>query len=315
MAKPVFNPDDFVFTKLDLPEDNPTLIEYDAKNRLIYVRIKNPSDEYEYNAVYLTEQINDNLLTYLPDEWTNENDRILLFAVHKNGKVILEKEKLKYNFETKETYWVKYSQKNFTEKDAKEIFDALKAAVFAQNTKDQTERNNNLVSIAKKDLYMDRIYLSLRDLTDKMLRESDWRILPDAPQKFEGEKDLWIEWRNHIRDCVKKPSDFETELDFLIWTEEFKWPINPEQYHSLYPDHDIEYLSTREQFTTQDPTITEEKLDKITEQLNIAIQDIKRQKESGVPITKEMYDVIRRYKLIENVKDLEDLKFDIGGEQ
>lgn len=314
MAKPVFNPDDFVFQKLDVPEDNPTLMEYDAKNRLIYVRVKNNLNEYEYNAVYLTEQVNTNLLTYLPDEWTNENDRILLFAAFQNGKVLLEKEKLKYNFDTKETYWVPYQVKNFDPKDAKKIFDALKAAVFVQNTKEQTEKNNALVSIAKKQEYLDQMYLGMLTLTDKMLRETDWRVLPDAPQTFEREKDMWVEWRKSIRDCLKKPSDFETELDYLIWKEEFRWPINPEQYHDLYPEGDVEYLTTPDQFIKTDPTLTQDKIDMMNEQLNVAISEIKRQQESGVPLTKEMYDVIQRYKLIDNVKELEDLKFNPGAE-
>jgi len=313
MSKPVFNPDDFVFQKLELPEDNPTLIEYDAKARLIYVRVKDPSTkEYEYNAVHLSEVVNNNLLTYLPDEWTNENDRILLFAVHENGKSLLEKEKLKYNFETKETYWVRYEYKNFSQSDAKEIFDALKAAVFLQNAKNENARNSSLVSLAKKDVFLDRMYVQTLQESERMLRETDWRILDDAPQRFDGERELWKQWRQKIRNSPKKPEEFETDLDFLIYKEEFKWPINPEQYHQMYPNNDVEYLSTSEQFVFADTSMTEDKVNIYDEKLNLAIKTFKYNEENGIPINKEMYDIIRRYSLLENI---DDIKLNVGEDQ
>lgn len=312
MAKTVFNPDDFVFEKLSLPEDNPTLIEYDAKNRLIYVRMQNPDKSYEYNAVYLTESVNNNLLNNFPDKWSNENDRILLFAVHENGKVLFEKEKLKYNFDKQETYWVRYEQNDLSTTEAKEIFDILKAAVFVQNAKNETERDNALISLAKQDFYLDKMYLALLHTSEKWLRETDWRILPDAPQSFEGEMNLWKIWRDKVRSCVCKPEDFETPLDFLIWQEEFRWPINPEKYHKLYPDHDVEYLSTPDQFVLEDVSVTEQKMDLINEELNATVRKLKYDQEHGIPITKEMHDIIRRYSLLDNV---ENVKLNVGEEQ
>mgnify|MGYP003327172828 CR=1 FL=1 len=312
MATPIFNPDDFVFTKLEVPEDNPTLIEYDAKNRLIYLRLRDSkTNEYEYNAIYLTETVNKNLLTYLPDEWTNENDRILLFAVHKNGRVFFEKEKLKYDFETKETKWVRYEYKNLSIEDATKITDALKAAIFIQNTKNENDKNSALVSLAKKDVYLDRFYLAVLKKSDQMLRETDWRILEDAPQSFDGERELWKQWRDFVRVAPKKPEEFEGELDFLIYTEEFKWPVNPETYHNMYPDHEVEYLSTPDQFIFADTSMTEYRETLISEQLKYAIKTFKDRQENGVPITKEMYDIIQQYSLLENI---DDIKLSVQGE-
>jgi len=302
MTKPVFNPDDFVFQKLELPEDNPTLIEYDAKAKLIYVRIQDPATkEYEYNAVHLTETVNSNLLDHLPDEWSNENDRILLFAVHQDGSVFLQKEKLKYNFETQQTFWVRYEYKNFSQSDAKEIFDALKAAVFVQNAKNEQDRNSSLVALAQKDVFLDRMYIQILQDSERMLRETDWRILEDAPQSFEGERSLWIQWREAVRNSPRRPEDFESDLDFLIYKEEFKWPINPEQYHQLYPSHDVGYLSTPDQFVLGDTSVTEDRVTMLNEQLSLAIKTYKYNQENGIPISKEMYDVIQRYSLLDNI--------------
>ena len=53
MATPIFNPDDFVFTKLEVPEDNPTLIEYDAKNPQLQRFILGNTLEALVGAFYL----------------------------------------------------------------------------------------------------------------------------------------------------------------------------------------------------------------------------------------------------------------------
>lgn len=315
MSKPVFNPEDFVFQKLELPEDNPTLIEYDAKARLIYVRVVNPATkEYEYQAVHLNETVNKNLLEYLPDEWSNENDRITLFAVHQNGKFILEKEKLKYNFDTKETYWVNYSYKNFTKEDAKELFEALKAAVFVHNTNEETKQYEQLISIARKQQFLDSMYLEILSTSQRMLRQTDWRILPDAPESFSGEKDLWIKWREFVRNSPKKPEEFELEIDFLLYKEELKWPINPEQYHSKYPSGDgSDYLETAEQFVSYETHLdTSEAVNTVNAKLRVALNEYLRAKEGGVPIKKEMYDIIQKYCLLNNIEDFP--KFTVGEE-
>jgi len=315
MSKPVFNPEDFVFQKLELPEDNPTLIEYDAKARLIYVRVVNPATkEYEYQAVHLNDTVNKNLLEYLPDEWTNENDRIILFAVHQNGKVILEKEKLKYNFETKETYWVNYSYKNFTQENAKELFEALKAAVFVHNTNEEIKQYEQLVSIARKQEFLDSMYLDILSTSERMLRETDWRILPDAPESFPGEKDLWIKWREFVRNSPKKPEDFEEEIDFLIYKEDFKWPINPEEYKLQYPNNDgSNYLETPDQFVPYETHLnTSSAMSKVDAKLKVALNEYVRAKEGGVPIPKQLYDVIEKYSLLNDIEDFP--KFTVGEE-
>jgi hypothetical protein len=304
MTKPVFNPDDFVFHKVLTPEDNPTLLEYDAKNRLILVRMINPDKTHEYNVIHLSEIVNNNLLKYLPDKWTNENDRILVFAIRANGEYMLEKEKLKYNFETKETHWIQYQYKNLSLEDAKEIFESLKAVVFIQNTKNQNDQNSELLELARTEFYLDAMYLRKKATADSWLRQTDWRVIPDAPQTFEGEMELWKQWREYLRTCVKKPSDFDTDFDYLVYNSDFKWPINPETYHTRYPEHNVDYLSTDDQFSFSDVSITEERLDYMTEQMNLAVKKAKLEQEQGTSISRQMYKIIERYSLLDGIENV-----------
>lgn len=304
MDNTIFNPDEFVFQKVLTPEDNPTLLEYDAKNGLILIRIINPDKTHEYRAVNLTQIINNNLLANIPDKWSNENDRILVFAIRQDGTYLLEKEKLKYDFTKKETTWISYQYKNLTLAEAKELFEAIKAASILNDVKTETEVNNSLLELAKKDFYLDQLYVNKRTKLEMMLRESDWRILPDAPERYEGEIDLWKKWREHLRTIVKKPTDFDNELDYLIYDEDFMWPINPDMYDTMFPNHDVEYLSTDNQFTLADVSITDIKHDILSKQINIAVQQAKFQSENGVPINREFYRIIERYKLLDGIENL-----------
>lgn len=305
-----FNPDDFIFEKYPTPEENPTILEYDAKAKLILVRVNN-FGVYEHEASVLSEIVNNNLLNHIPDEWSNRNDKLALFWIREDGTFGLEKEKLKYDVKTKETKWVRYKCKNFTLEQAKELFEIIKAAIWVQNTKTEEELNRELLELSKKKAYLDKIHLRKLDLLNRYLRSTDWRILPDAPQFFEGEQELWIIWRDRMRECVKSPDDFDSEIDYLMYCEEFKWPINPEMYYNLYPDREVEYLSTEDQFTTSDPTVTNETMKVISARVSQYISNLQDREENGVPVERRMYDLIRKYSLLDNI---DNIKLSVEGE-
>ena len=62
MGKLNFNPDDFVFEQLSSPDEKKTILEYDAKNRLILLRTKDETGNYIYNNVVISSNINENIL-------------------------------------------------------------------------------------------------------------------------------------------------------------------------------------------------------------------------------------------------------------
>lgn len=304
MANTIFNPDEFVFQKVLTPEDNPTLLEYDAKNGLVLIRMINEDKTHEYRAINLSQDLNNNLLKNVPDKWSNENDRILVFAIKEDGTYFLEKEKMKYDFNSKQTRWIQYEYKNLSLDEAKELFEVIQATAVLNNTKKEYEVNSALLELSRKDFYLDKIYLDKKALAEAYLRDSDWRVLPDAPERFDGEIELWKIWREKLRTTIKKPSDFESDLDYLLYDEDFMWPINPDMYYSKYPNCEVEYLSTEDQYTYGDVSITNEKQELLSKQITAAVKQAKFDAENGVPINTEFYKIIEKYKLLEGIETL-----------
>lgn len=70
--------------------------------------------------------------------------------------------------------------------------------------------------ITEGDLYTPLLSLAdiARTTRDTLLKESDWVMLPDVPQ---GIKDLWISYRQALRDITDQPG-FPTEI---------LWPTKP----------------------------------------------------------------------------------------
>lgn len=303
-----FNPEDFVFKKVDVPEDNPTILEYDALAKYIIVRTTDSYSEHSHEACQLSEALNKNLLEGLPDKYSNRNDRIILFYIREDGKYQLKKEKLKYDFKTKESKWVRYEYKNLKLEEAKEIFEAIKTAVWVQDTLNEEQLTQATIELAKKDVYITRDHAEKMRSQSKLLRDSDWRILEDAPQTFDGERDLWLKYRDKLRKLVRAPESFETEMDYLFYREQFKWPINPHQYDNIDPEHLTEYLSDDKHWvgTVNITELTHEKLKKVNNELNKRIAQIRERKDGGIDIDTKMYRLIERYKLLDN--DLSHIK-------
>lgn len=55
--------------------------------------------------------------------------------------------------------------------------------------------------------------LQIRQQRDRLLAESDWRSLPDAP----GDRDAWLEYRQQLRDITQQDG----------FPMAFSWPENP----------------------------------------------------------------------------------------
>lgn len=305
-----FNPEDFKFERILPPEEVKPILEWDALHRLILVRVKE-KEEWVYLTAKLEPQINKNLHDHLPDEWSHENDRIVSFSIYEDGTYLLEKEKLKFDFDKKSSKWIRYEYKDLDLAQVKELFDILKAVLAVQQLDTEVQKSKAIVNIATREEYFEQVEEDKIRKSKKLLRASDWTQLPDATETFSGELELWSKYRNYIRDNVKKPSDFDDVLDFLIYDEEFRWPIDPFRYHELDPKHEIEYLSISEHFTyvvEGSGTFAAETL--LGNIKQAAAVELQRQKEGGISVQKQIWDKIQQYKLndgltgavIENLK-------------
>jgi len=296
-----FNPDDFQFERILPPEERKPILEWDALHRLMVVRVKENS-EWTYLATKLEAQVNTNLHNNLPDEWSNENDRIVSFSIFEDGEHIFEKEKLKFDFSTKTSKWVRYEKNDLTDSQVRELFDILKAALAVHQADGEVVKSKAIVDIATREEYLVKSDEEKRAILDRLLRASDWTQLSDATEKFTGELALWTTYRAYLRDNVKTPSDFDDVLDYLIWDEEFNWPIDPYAYHELDPDHETDYLSVPDHFkftVFEAGSYTTEKI--IGNVSQAAILAKQRQAEGGLPLSKQIWDKIQQYSLNEGL--------------
>lgn len=296
-----FNPDDFQFERILPPEEKKPILEWDALHRLMVVRVKE-NNEWTYLATKLDAQVNTNLHNNLPTEWSNENDRIVSFSIFEDGEHIFEKEKLKFDFSTKASKWVRYEKNDLTSSQVRELFDILKAALAVQQVDGDVVKSKAIIDIATRQEYLSKTDEERRAILDKLLRSSDWTQLADATEKFTGELELWTAYRTYLRDNVKTPEDFDDVLDYLIWDEEFNWPIDPYAYHELDPDHETTYLSVPAHFKFSVYETGSHTTEKIVGNVSqSAILAKQRQAEGGLPLNKQIWDKIQQYSLNEGL--------------
>ena len=295
-----FNPEDFVFQATKLPEENPIILEYDAYQKLILMRV-DAGDSHYFQTAVLDETLNNNLLDNLPDRWNHRNDKLAFFYVRKDGQYGLEKQKLKYDFKTRTSKWVRYTYDNFTAEDAKELFDAIKALIWAKNEIEEAQKEDSLLEITSREAYQNQIYLWLCTDRDSLMRNSDWRVLEDTPDTFDNEKELWKKWRDAVRNCIPDIETFDDIVEFLVWYEDFKWPLNPHQYHGLDPEHTTVYLEEDNHWDRYAKVgfSNESKL-RQERQLNAYVSRVKQRAEQGLEVTTEMYNVLKRYKIFDD---------------
>lgn len=296
-----FNPDDFQFERILPPEEKKPIIEWDALHRLMVVRVKQ-NEEWTYLATKLEPQINTNLHNNLPDEWSNENDRIVSFSVFENGDHIFEKEKLKFDFSTKQSKWLRYEKNDLTSGQVRELFDILKAALAVQQVDNDVVRSKAIINVATRQEYLSKTNEEKQAAQERLLRSSDWSQLPDSTEKFAGELDMWTTYRTYLRNNIRSPEDFDDLLDYLIWDEEYNWPIDPYAYHQLDPDHETPYLSVPQHFVFnvyESGEYTNEQL--VGNVKQSAILAKQRQNEGGLPLNKQIWDTINQYSLNEGL--------------
>ena len=78
------------------------------------------------------------------------------------------------------------------------------------------------------EIYLAKAYEILREKRDRLLQESDIKVLPDFPHTTQSEKDAWLTYRQELRDLPENTTpmlgDF-FEMDFLITN--VTWPVPP----------------------------------------------------------------------------------------
>lgn len=190
------------------------------------------------NKALLSDDILEKFLTNAVDPfWNTDKDKIDFFCYYNTGEYFCQRKKLKHDFSTGSSYWYTYNFTGASPEQAKEFFE-LCAEFFNVVREVKTLKIDAVIKeVDKEYLFYEQRYLKKMSEKTAMLQTSDWRILPDVPESFPGEKDMWIQWRAYIRDeSIRKPSDFESNLEFFKYTYDIKYPVDPNGYRKLYPD-------------------------------------------------------------------------------
>lgn len=193
------------------------------------------------------------ILKSIPSNWHDpEKDEIQFLIFYTDGTYFCQKRRNKYDFETKSTYWASYVFNEGSNEQAKELYELFDGVGRVQ------KQANYSVWIEKgKELYDNAFYYQakyVKKMVDiqNLLLYSDWRILPDAPEKMENEREMWIKWRDEIRKLMRSFDDFETPYKAYEYVSKIKFPLDPRVYLKEYPNQEVEYLSTEDQYVKQE---------------------------------------------------------------
>lgn len=312
-----FNPDDFILHEITSPDDRKTLMEYDAAHRMILLRMKTVGSndvDYKFKSIYVSKNINNSFLTNLDDRLHNSNDRVVVFGIYEDGSYDLVKERMKFDLNTKTTRWIKYECTNWSIADAKEFYDGLKAMLFAEQVLETKAQDDAILDIVNKQEFFDLRYYEHCEERDQLLRDSDHTVLDDYPEKFEGEKELWKQYRVKLNEIVRSSTDFEDSLEYIEWCETFKWPVDPCKYIEAYPEKEVEYLATDDQYGKTLLNISSKEGQRISSQLGKSARRQALRNAEGISVEKQIMDVIEKYKLFEDVLDFDVNTLTVRGE-
>jgi|LakMenE01Jun11ns_1017448.scaffolds.fasta_scaffold9953652_2 hypothetical protein len=273
-------------------------IEIDFLNKYIFT----PSDDLT-SSVASVKTIDENLLVKFFDNidpfWHTENDQLQYFIQYNNGEYFCQRRKLKYDFATKTSYWQTYNLKNIPADKINQLVERIEAFVILNADVKKFLAINEVKEVGQESLFYERRLLKKLAEKNSMLSASDWRVLPDVVDTYPGEKDMWMKWRNTLRqEVIQRPENFENPLEFLKYLYDLKYPVDPKLYFKMYPEgkdeegNEVEYLSTPEQWVRYD---VEASTDFITANAVRVLNYTKGYIEARIRVKKNILNVLKEF--------------------
>lgn len=275
------------------------LVEADFLNNIIIVGGTTYEQDQEpdiVNKVSVPEEIAARFLTELVDPfWHTDKDQLEYIIIYNDQTYICQRKKLKYDFKQNVNYWSTYNFTGANPDQVNALLKKIQSLVVSIKEYKLSSYDVVLQKIDQEHIYFDQRYLKKLREKQMMLAATDWRVLPDVEDSYAGEKDMWIKWRSTMRtETVKKPEEFENNLEFLKYIYDHKWPIDPKIYKQKYPEADVEYLSTDDQWVKYDTEASTDFVDtRLINMMNIS--GVYREK--LVKIRKDVYDMMKDLRL------------------
>jgi len=226
-----------------------TLVEIDFLNKIIIQQAYGPDPktgvvgpiEGGKKVPFSDELVQKFVNTFVPEFWNSDKDKIDYFQYFSDGTYFCQRKKLKQDFANNSSYWDTYQFKGATKEQAKELCDSMITFISVADQVKNLKVEKLVEEVDKEVLFYEQRYLKLKRQKNGLLGLSDWHVLPDVPEKYDGEKARWEQWRAHLRsDTLKNPDEFDSGLEYYRYTYEYKFPIDPDNYRKLYPNDMLE---------------------------------------------------------------------------
>lgn len=222
------------------------LLEVNFSEKLIYFGTTDNS------TVVMEDVWNESVLPYLMPDWHDpDKDELEFFIFYNDNSYFCQKKRKRLNYSTESYYWQSYQSTEKSLEQAKEIYDMFNVIGFV-NSENETEKwlEEAQTLVTSNEMFFKDKWSALRRQISEMLSFSDWRILPDVEDKYENEKNMWIQWRETLRSSLPNFDNFSNAYEAFKFCHEYKFPIDPKTYITKYPNKEVEYLSTDDQYET-----------------------------------------------------------------
>ena len=222
------------------------LLQLDLINNTILQAPNSATTLTDFNTASLqTLEFEDELKTkffeMIGSFWHTEEDTLDFFSYYNDGTYMAQRSRQKYDFNSESLYWSEYQFKSSSQEQATQVYNTA-LALFAVAAKRKTDLALKKTEALDKEInFFESKWIKRSREKQMMLNASDWRVLPDIEDSYEGEKAMWIAWRAKIRSiAVPTPEQYDDKLAFAQTLYNQVYPIDPKNYRNLYPNGMLE---------------------------------------------------------------------------
>lgn len=231
---------------------------------IFQIVVKSGQMFYRNKLIGFTAEKFESFVETLPDEWWNPKDKIAYFTYYSDGSYFCEREKIVYDYSLKTEVPKVYEFNLLPDESAKEVF-LLFCKFFEEARIDELKLQKELLRTEINEVF-DVISIQYRTVRDNLLSESDWITLSDvAALKTEEENNLWIQYRQFLRDMPQSDAWTNSEYYNILF------PIAPDKFLQEFPGE--EYLTSSSHFESLATLSIKEKLLTIFKDLKLASFD------------------------------------------
>lgn len=221
-----------------------------------------PSDKTIYfmgRNFKLSDEELQSIIEKTPDLWWNEKDPVMFFTYYNDGSYFCERKKEFFDYKNQITSFKIYEFIDPSNDYAKIwyniIVECLESIRIGQLRKSKEEVKQKVIEEGKI------LQISLQTYRNSLLKQSDWTQIPDVPLS-DNARELWQKYRQYLRDITDN-SEWYTNDFFVV-----DFPKTPYEYVDLYPNKEVEYLSTPDQFNNYGANVVKLNLARLLDYLS-----------------------------------------------